>query len=144
MTGRSYGSDRRGDYGADHRYRDQRDYRDTRHYDNYQRWNRDGWRRDRRYDWNSYRYNHRDVFRLGRYYSPYRDYSYRRFNIGYRIDSGFYGSRYYINDPWRYRLPQVYGPYRWVRYYDDVLLVDIYRGEVVDVCLLYTSPSPRD
>ena len=25
------------------------------------------------------------------------------------------------------------GPYRWVRYYDDVLLVDIYSGEVVDV-----------
>ena len=26
-----------------------------------------------------------------------------------------------------------HGPYRWVRYYDDVLLVDIYSGEVVDV-----------
>ena len=25
------------------------------------------------------------------------------------------------------------GPYRWVRYYDDALLVDIYSGEVVDV-----------
>ena len=45
----------------------------------------------------------------------------------------FFGSRYQINDPWRYRLPAVYGPYRWVRYYDDVLLVDIYSGEVVDV-----------
>ena len=41
--------------------------------------------------------------------------------------------RYWIQDPWQYRLPQVYGPYRWVRYYDDVLLVDIYSGEVVDV-----------
>ena len=27
----------------------------------------------------------------------------------------------------------LYGPYRWVRYYDDVLLVDVYSGEVVDV-----------
>jgi Ni/Co efflux regulator RcnB len=45
----------------------------------------------------------------------------------------FFGNRYWINDPWRYRLPEVYGPYRWVRYYDDVLLVDEYSGEVVDV-----------
>ena len=45
----------------------------------------------------------------------------------------FFGSRYWISDPWRYRLPPVYGPYRWVRYYDDALLVDIYSGEVVDV-----------
>jgi hypothetical protein len=45
----------------------------------------------------------------------------------------FYGSNYWINDPWQYRLPPVYGPYRWVRYYDDVLLVDVYSGEVVDV-----------
>ena len=50
-----------------------------------------------------------------------------------RLGNLFFGSRYWINDPWRYRLPEVYGPYRWVRYYDDVLLVDIYSGEVVDV-----------
>ena len=28
---------------------------------------------------------------------------------------------------------EFYGPYRWVRYYDDAVLVDIYSGEVVDV-----------
>ena len=44
-----------------------------------------------------------------------------------------FGNRYWINDPWQYRLPAVYGPYQWVRYYDDVLLVDTYTGEVVDV-----------
>ena len=53
--------------------------------------------------------------------------------IGFFLDSLFFSSRYYINDPWAYRLPSVYGPYRWVRYYDDVVLVDIYTGEVVDV-----------
>jgi len=73
------------------------------------------------------------LFRAGRYYSPYRSYNYSRVNIGFFLDSGFYGNRYWINDPWQYRLPEVYGPYRWVRYYDDVLLVDIYSGEVVDV-----------
>ena len=96
------------------------------------RWDRD-WRHDRRYDWNSYRRTNRSVFNLGIYYSPYRSYSYRRLSIGFFLDSLFYSSRYWIQDPWRYRLPEVYGPYRWVRYYDDALLVDIYSGEVVDV-----------
>lgn len=111
------------------RYRDDRrdQWRDDRHWDHHD------WRADRRYDWRSYRDRNRSIFSIGSYYSPYRDYRYRRLNIGYRLDSPFYGSRYYISDPWRYRLPQVYGPYRWVRYYDDVLLVDIHRGEVVDV-----------
>ena len=99
----------------------------------YRRWDHRSWRNDRRYDWNRYRSANRNVFRLGVYYSPYRNYSYRRLNIGWFLDSLFYSNRYWINDPWRYRLPEVYGPYRWVRYYDDVLLVDIYNGEVVDV-----------
>ena len=32
-----------------------------------------------------------------------------------------------------YRLPPADGPYRWVRYYGDVLLVDVRNGYVVDV-----------
>ena len=35
--------------------------------------------------------------------------------------------------PYAYRLPEAYGPYRWVRYYNDALLVDIRDGRVVDV-----------
>ncbi len=54
-------------------------------------------------------------------------------NIGFFLDNVFFQPRYFINDPYAYRLPDVYGPYRWVRYYDDVLLVDVYSGEVVDV-----------
>ena len=73
------------------------------------------------------------MFRLGRYYAPYRNYSYRRIGIGFSLDSAFFGNRYWINDPYSYRLPQVYGPYRWVRYYDDVILVNIYTGQTVDV-----------
>ena len=75
----------------------------------------------------------RSSFSIGIYYAPYRNYSYRRFGIGSRLNSLFFGQRYWINDPWQYRLPEVYGPYRWVRYYDDVLLADVYSGEVVDV-----------
>ena len=106
-------------------YRD--GYRDAR-----RDWNRD-WRRDNRYNWYSYRTKHRNHYRLGSYYAPYRHYSYRRLSIGFYLDSLFFSSRYWIADPWAYRLPPAHGPYRWVRYYDDVLLVDIYSGEVIDV-----------
>lgn len=130
----------------DGRYADRRDdrrdtrnayrsgYRDGRHtgYNDHRRWDR-RWRDNRRYDWYGYRSYNRDHYRLGRYYSPYRNYSYRRLSIGFTLDNLFFGSRYWINDPWQYRLPDVYGPYRWVRYYDDVLLVNTYTGEVVDV-----------
>lgn len=91
------------------------------------------WRNDRRYDWRSYRDQNRNYYRPGRYYSPYRDRNYSRISIGFSLGSGYYGSRYWINDPWHYRLPAAYGPYRWVRYYDDVLLVDLRNGRVVDV-----------
>ncbi len=107
-------------------------YRDGDRSDNYRSWNRD-WRRDNRYNWYSYRNQYRDRYRLGRYYAPYSNYRYSRVNIGFRLGSLFFGSRYWINDPWQYRLPEAYGPYRWVRYYDDALLVNTYSGEVVDV-----------
>ncbi len=99
----------------------------------HRRWDHNDWRRDTRYNWSGYRTQHRDLYRAGRYYSPYSNYGYSRLSIGFFLNSGFYGQNYWINDPYQYRLPAVYGPYRWVRYYDDVLLVDIYSGEVVDV-----------
>lgn len=108
-------------------------YYDGRSWHNYDRWDTSRWRDNRRYDWRGYRSHNRNLYRPGQYYSPYRNYRYNRLNVGIRLGSSFYGSRYWINDPWRYRLPEVYGPYRWVRYYDDVLLVDVYNGEVVDV-----------
>lgn len=99
----------------------------------FRRWDNRGWRNDRRYDWYRYRAANRPVFSLGRYYAPHRGYRYNRLSIGVRLGSPFYANRYWINDPWRFRLPQAYGPYRWVRYYDDALLVDVYSGRVVDV-----------
>ncbi|MFM2301596.1 MAG: hypothetical protein RLZZ84_1332, partial [Pseudomonadota bacterium] len=53
-------------------------------------------------------------------------------SIGSLLNALFFGDRYWINDPREYRLPDVYGPYRWVRYYDDAVLVDIYTGRVAD------------
>ena len=53
--------------------------------------------------------------------------------IGVFLGAPFYSSRYRIHDPWQYRLPPAYPGTQWVRYYDDVLLVDVYTGEVLDV-----------
>ena len=106
--------------------RDWRRDRDGRH-----DWSRD-WRNDRRYDWSNHRSRYRSLFRLGRYYDPY-SWGYRRFSIGYSLWPNYYGSNYWLNDPWTYRLPPAYGPYRWVRYYDDAVLVNIYTGRVADV-----------
>ncbi|MEO6247249.1 MAG: RcnB family protein [Sphingomicrobium sp.] len=94
-------------------------------------WTND-WRRDSRYDWRRYRQHNRSIFNLGRYYDPF-GWGYRRVSIGFRLYAGYYQSNYWLDDPWQYRLPPVYGPYRWVRYYDDALLIDIYSGQVVDV-----------
>ena len=105
---------------------DRRDWRDRRDWDR-------RWRSDRRYDWNGWRYRNRSLFRLPRYYSPYRNWSYRRFDIGFFLQPLFYNQRYWIGDPWQYRLPPAYPGTQWVRYYNDVLLVDIYTGEVIDV-----------
>jgi Ni/Co efflux regulator RcnB len=49
------------------------------------------------------------------------------------LDRLFWGRNYWISDPWQYRLPAAPYGYQWVRYYNDVLLVDTYNGRVVDV-----------
>lgn len=96
-------------------------------------WNRD-WRRDRRYDWRGYRQSNRNLYRLPRYYAPQGYHGgYRRFGIGFTLSSLLFAPDYWIDDPYNYRLPDAYGPYRWVRYYNDALLVDLETGEVVDV-----------
>lgn len=103
----------------------------TRHGGNYDRWGRD-WRGDRRYDWRRHRDRNRTTFRLGFYYDPF-GYSYRRYSIGSYLYPNYYQSNYWISDPWQYRLPPVYGPYRWVRYHNDALLIDTWSGQIVDV-----------
>jgi Ni/Co efflux regulator RcnB len=90
------------------------------------------WRTNRDYDWRRHRDSHRSLYRLGYYRDPYGS-RYRRFSIGFSLFPSYYQSNYWLDDPYMYRLPQAYGPYRWVRYYGDALLVNIYTGQVVDV-----------
>jgi len=126
------GRDWRGGDRNDRNWRGDRDGRrgDRRNWRN--DWNR-GWRNNNRYNWSFWRNQNRNRYRLSPYYSPYRNWSYRRFSIGLFLDSLFYSQRYWIGDPWQYRLPPAPPGTQWVRYYNDVMLVDVYSGEVVDV-----------
>ena len=113
------------------RREDRRDWRQDRRADR-RDWNR-GWRSDNRYNWQDWRYRNRNIFRLDPYYAPYRNYRYSRFSVGLILDRLFYDQRYWLSDPSYYRLPYAPEGTQWVRYYNDVLLVDVYTGEVVDV-----------
>ena len=95
------------------------------------RWS-DNWRRDNRYDWRNWRDRNRNRFRIGIYYDPF-GWGYQPYSIGWRLWPSYYGSSFWINDPWQYRLPYAPPGTQWVRYYNDALLVDMYSGEVVDV-----------
>jgi hypothetical protein len=115
----------RGNYGRDSYLNNDRGRRGS------YNWSRD-WRNDNRYDWQRYRYSNRSIFSPGRYYSPYRGYGYNRLSIGLVLDELFFGRDYWI-DPIYYHLPPAPPGTEWVRYYNDVVLVDVYSGEVVDV-----------
>jgi hypothetical protein len=94
-------------------------------------WDRN-WRHNGRYDWNDYRRHHRSIFHLGFYFDPY-GWGYQPFSIGWRLWPSYYSNRYWINDPWMYRLPYAPPGYVWVRYWNDALLVDTWTGTVVDM-----------
>lgn len=85
------------------------------------------WRRD---DWRGYRNGHRNLYARGNWNAPFR---YQAFRSGAAVGRPFYGQRYWVSDPGRYRLPPARGAQRWVRHYDDVVLVDTRRGRVIDV-----------
>jgi hypothetical protein len=90
------------------------------------------WRNNNKYDWHNHRRHHRSLFHLGFYYDPF-GWGYSPYQIGWRLWPSYYGSRFWINDPWQYRLPYAPPGTRWVRYYDDAVLVDTWSGQVVDV-----------
>ncbi|MGC6399647.1 RcnB family protein [Sphingomonas sp. FW199] len=126
------GWDRNGNWGRNYGdWRDNQRYRQG--WDDRRGWNR-GWSRDNRYNWRWYRERNRQAYRLPRYYAPQGwGYGYRRFSVGITLGSFLFAPNYWINDPFSYRLPPAYGAFRWVRYYDDALLVDLRTGQVVDV-----------
>ncbi len=94
-------------------------------------WNRN-WRNSGRYDWRDYRNRHRSTFHVGFYIDPF-GWGYHRYNIGWRLWPSYYSSNYWLDDPAMYALPYAPWPYRWVRYYNDAMLVNVFTGQVVDV-----------
>jgi Ni/Co efflux regulator RcnB len=89
-------------------------------------------RQEYREDWRDYRRDHRDAYRRPAYIGP-RGYRYRPVVVGHRFDRVYYGNRYIIADPVRYRLPHTTRHQRWVRYGNDVVLVNIRNGRVIQV-----------
>ena len=89
-------------------------------------------RREVRQDWRQYRQNNRQAFRQGRYNGP-RGYRYAPVTIGYRFAPTYYSQRYWIGDPYRYRLPRPSYNQRWIRYGNDVILINVRTGRVVQV-----------
>ena len=128
VSAQSWGEVRRGerevresrrDLDRAQRYGDRRDVRDA--------------RRELREDRRELRDDRRDFRRAqrgGRYYGP-RGYNYRPVTPGYRFAPAYYGQRYWVNDWQRYRLARPYGAQRWVRYGNDVVLVDTRSGRVL-------------
>lgn len=89
-------------------------------------------RRELREDWRDYRRAHRDVYHRPAYVGP-RGYRYRQVTVGYRFAPSYYGSRYRVNDWARYRLARPGAHQRWIRYGNDMLLINVRTGRVLRV-----------
>ena len=67
------------------------------------------------------------------YVAPYRSWRYRPVYVGYQLRPLFYGPRYYITDYGFYGLRAPGRHLRWIRYGDDLLLVNVRTGRVVRI-----------
>ena len=109
----------RHDHHRNHRTEVRRDRREVRA-------DRHELRRDRR-DLRRDRHSGRR-YRRSAYVAPYRNWNYRPVTIGYRLQPAFYGSRYYISDYGAYGLGVPGRWQRWIRYGNDLLLVNVRTG----------------
>jgi Ni/Co efflux regulator RcnB len=102
-------------------------------------WHHD--RRELRDDRRELRRDRREVARDRRdlrgarvgYVAPYGGWRYQPVTIGYQLRPGFYGQRYWISDYGRYHLAAPRPNLRWVRYGNDLLLVNVRNGRVLQV-----------
>jgi Ni/Co efflux regulator RcnB len=88
--------------------------------------------RELREDWRDYRRSHRHVFNRPAYRWP-RGYRYTTVTVGTRLNSVFWGPRYRISNYGTYRLPYPGRHRAWVRYGNDVLLINTRTGRVITV-----------
>lgn len=139
-SAQSYGEVRRGqrevqesrrDVQDARRYGDRRDVREARQELREARQELREDRQELREDRRDYRRTQRGYNR-GAYYGP-RGYSYRPVSVGYRFQPGYYSRNYWVNDYGRYRLGRPGANQRWVRYGNDVVLVNVRNGRVLQV-----------
>lgn len=86
-------------------------------------------RREYREDWRDYRKTHDGDYRRPAYRGP-AGYRYRPVAAGHRFAPAYYARNYWINDYSHYRLGRPGYDQRWVRYGNDVVLVNIRNGRV--------------
>ncbi len=89
-------------------------------------------REELREDWRDYRRAHPDRFRQGRYVAP-RGWTYRQINPGYQLRPEWAGNRYWLNNPGNYGLPGVRAGQRYVRYGNDLVLINARTNRVIRV-----------
>lgn len=77
-----------------------------------------------------YRSDARDYARAHPWKSSFK---YQRFTAGARIQPAYYGRSYVISDYGRFRWAKPGVNQRWVRHYDDALLINTRTGRVVKV-----------
>ncbi|WP_129793274.1 RcnB family protein [Sphingosinicella sp. CPCC 101087] len=73
--------------------------------------------------------------RRSQYVAPYRNWHYNAVRTGHRLRPAFYGSRYHIANPAQYRLRPAARNQRWIRYGNDLLLVNTRTGRVLQVAV---------
>ena len=75
----------------------------------------------------------RDHFARTQYVAPYRNWSYTAPTPGMTLRSRFYGASYTVAHPDGYELRQAKRNQRWVRYGNDLVLVNVRTGRVLEV-----------
>jgi Ni/Co efflux regulator RcnB len=85
-------------------------------------------RREYREDSRDHHAQRHSGYRNTRFSAPFR---YQRFNNGTRINAGYYNPRYYVSNHHNMRLPAPGYNMRYVRHYDDLLLVNVRSGHVI-------------
>jgi Ni/Co efflux regulator RcnB len=75
----------------------------------------------------------RNDYARKQYVAPYRDWTYSAVAPGTKMRSRFYGSSYSVAQPDSYGLTPAKRNQRWVRYGDDLVLVNVRSGRVLEV-----------
>lgn len=88
--------------------------------------------RELREDWRDYRKAHRNVYHRKAYVAP-RGMRYQTVRVGAQLNRAFYGKPYWVSNYSTYRLPRPGANRTYVRYGNDVLLVNTRTGRVVQV-----------